>query len=129
MGCLNSFQQADSHSKILKNFTWINILLLVQKDVFSKLILNILKSYKNYTMRTAISSRQNKNQMRKVFQLPIKNGWSLLHPNFIGNIKKLVYNLVDKEKYVIHYENLQLYLRLGLKLKINTSCIRSGLQS
>ena len=29
----------------------------------------------------------------------------------------------DKEKYVIHYENLQLYLRLGLKLK-NTSRIR-----
>ena len=24
----------------------------------------------------------------------------------------------DKEKYVIHYEKLQLYLRLGLKLKI-----------
>ena len=27
-------------------------------------------------------------------------------------------NLLDKKKYVLHYENLQLYLRLGLKLKI-----------
>ena len=30
----------------------------------------------------------------------------------------------DKEKYVIHYEKLQLYLRIGLKLKKKTSCIR-----
>ena len=35
----------------------------------------------------------------------------------IGNTKKLVPNFFDKEKYVILYENLQLYLRLGLKLK------------
>ena len=35
----------------------------------------------------------------------------------IGNVKKLVHNFFDKEKYAIHYENLQLYLRLGLKLK------------
>ena len=34
-----------------------------------------------------------------------------------GNVKKLVPNFFDKEKYVIHYENLQLYLRLGVKLK------------
>ena len=34
-----------------------------------------------------------------------------------GNVKKLVSNLFDKEKYIIHYENLQRYLRLGLKLK------------
>ena len=26
-------------------------------------------------------------------------------------------NFFDKEKYVFHYENLQIYLRLGLKLK------------
>ena len=32
-------------------------------------------------------------------------------------LKKLVPNLFDKEQYVIHYENIQLYLRLGLKLK------------
>ena len=31
----------------------------------------------------------------------------------IGNVKKLVPNFFDKEKYVLHYENL----RLGLKLK------------
>ena len=38
----------------------------------------------------------------------------------IGNVKKLVPNLFGKEKYVIHYENLQLYLRLGLKAKNKT---------
>ena len=32
-------------------------------------------------------------------------------------LKKLVPNFFDKEKYVIHYKNLKLYLRLGLKLK------------
>ena len=35
----------------------------------------------------------------------------------IGNVKKLVPNLFVKEKYVIRYKNLQLYLRLVLKLK------------
>ena len=32
------------------SLTLINMLVIVQKDVFSKLILNILKSYENYTM-------------------------------------------------------------------------------
>ena len=35
----------------------------------------------------------------------------------IGNVKKLVPNFFDKEKYVIYHENLKLYLGLGLKLK------------
>ena len=34
----------------------------------------------------------------------------------ICNVKKLVPKLFDKEKYVIHYENLQLNLRLELKI-------------
>ena len=34
----------------------------------------------------------------------------------IANVNKLVPNFFDKEKYVLHYENLQLYLRPGLKL-------------
>ena len=32
-------------------------------------------------------------------------------------LKKLVPKFFDKEKHVLHYENLQLYLRLQLKLK------------
>ena len=35
----------------------------------------------------------------------------------INNVEKLIPNLWDKEKYVVHYKNLKLYLELGLKLK------------
>ena len=35
----------------------------------------------------------------------------------IGNVKKLVLNFLDEEKYVLHYEKLQFYMRLGQKLK------------
>ena len=34
----------------------------------------------------------------------------------VGNVKKLVPNLGNKTKYVLHYRNLQLYLSLGMKL-------------
>ena len=30
----------------------------------------------------------------------------------IGNVEKLVPNFFDKENYVLHYKNLQQYLRL-----------------
>ena len=35
----------------------------------------------------------------------------------IGNVEKLIPNLWDKEKYVVHHENLILYLKLGLEIK------------
>ena len=35
----------------------------------------------------------------------------------IGKVGKLIPNLRDKKEYVLHYRNLQLYLKLGLKLK------------
>ena len=35
----------------------------------------------------------------------------------IDSVKKLVPNFFDKEKYGLHYKNLQIYLRLELKLK------------
>ena len=34
-----------------------------------------------------------------------------------GLVKKLIPNLMDKTKYVLHYRNLQLYAKLGLKIK------------
>ena len=47
------------------------------------------------------------------YQLHIADLYSIL----IGNVTKLVSNIFDKEKYVIRYENLQRYLKLGLKWK------------
>ena len=54
-----------------------------------------------------------KREMLSEYQLKIADLCNIS----IGNVKKLVPNFFDKEKYVFHYENLQLYLRLGLKLK------------
>ena len=34
----------------------------------------------------------------------------------VGDVKKLIPNLGNKTKYVVHYKNLQLYLFLGMKL-------------
>ena len=55
-------------------------------------------------------------QMLSRCQLKIVDFYSIP----ICSVTNLVLNLFDKE---LHYENVQLYLRLGSKLK-NTSCIR-----
>ena len=34
----------------------------------------------------------------------------------VGDVKKLIPNLGNKNNYVVHYRNLQLYLSLGMKL-------------
>ena len=41
----------------------------------------------------------------------------LLGKTKLQKIKKLVPNLMDKTKYIVHYRNLQLYLSLGMRLK------------
>ena len=38
-------------------------------------------------------------------------------PSIRGSVRKLVPNLHSKEKYVVHYRNLQLYVSLGMKIK------------
>ena len=48
MRCLNFFQHVESYGKILKTLIQPNIAAVVTKDVFRRLILNILKNYVNY---------------------------------------------------------------------------------
>ena len=48
--------------------------------------------------------------MRSEYQLNITDLYNIP----FGNIKKLVLKFHDEEKYVLHYENLQIYLRRGL---------------
>ena len=56
-------------------------------------------------------------------RLKVKKEWlsgyqtNLLEDDNILNTEKLVPNLMEKTKYVLHYRNLQLYLSLGMKLK------------
>ena len=52
-------------------------------------------------------------EMLSEYQLKIADFYNIP----IGKVKQLVSNLFDKERYLIHYENFQLYLRLGLKQK------------
>ena len=58
-----------------------------------------------------------KKEMLSEYQLKIADLYNIP----IGNDKKLVPHFFDKEKYMFHYENLQLYLRLELKLKQSIS--------
>ena len=54
-----------------------------------------------------------KREMLSKYQLMIADFYKIP----IGNVKTLAPNFFDKEKYMLRYENLQLYLRLGLNLK------------
>ena len=56
-------------------------------------------------------------------KLSVKEKWlssyqtELLENKSMINITKLVPNLTDKTKYVVHYRNLRLYLSLGMKFQ------------
>ena len=56
-----------------------------------------------------ILSHQNTDDMLSPFQ-------QKHFPKTKSSVKKLVPNLQNKHKYVIHHKNLQLYLELGMKL-------------
>ena len=62
-----------------------------------------------------LASHKTEIKRKILFECQLKN-CDLCNLSVV-NVKKLVPNVFDKESYVIHYEYLQLYLRLGLKLK------------
>ena len=61
----------------------------------------------------ALDKIKIKQNISSDYQLKFVDVYNIL----IANAKRLMRNVFDKEKFVIHYENLQFYLRLGLKLK------------
>ena len=63
-----------------------------------------------------------KKEMFSKYQLMIADFYNIFIKNF--KILLLIFLLSDKGKYVLHYENLQFYLQLGLKLNKNTLCSR-----
>ena len=115
MPCLNFFQQVDSNGQIRKSLTYNNS--NSSKGCVLKVALEYPKelreSHNDYDL--APGKIEIKKETLSEYQL--KNAGLYNIP--IGYFKKLVRNVFDKEKYVLHHENLQLYLRLGLKLKKN----------
>ena len=67
--------------------------------------------YNNYPL--APDKIEIKRKILLIYPLKIVDFCNI--PN--ANVKKLVRNFFHKETYVLHYENLQFYLRLEFKLK------------
>ena len=58
-----------------------------------------------------------KMKVTKEMLLPYRKQLREEYGIYIGQVAKLIPTLPDKKNYVLHLRNLQLYLRLGLKLK------------
>ena len=80
-------------------------LAIVHKDVFLKLILNVLELHEIHNdYLLALGKTEIKREMLFDYQLKIADLYSIP----IDNVIKLVPNFFDKEKYEIHYVSLQL---------------------
>ena len=95
--------------------TWINYTSNCSKGCVLEFDIEYLKELRKLhnDFLLAPDRIEIKREILSEYQLEIAN----LHKIPNGNVKKLVPNFFDKENYVLHYENLQLYLRLELKPK------------
>ena len=67
--------------------------------------------HKDYPL--ALDKIEIKREMLSKYQLKIIDLYNIP----IGNVRKMMSNFFDKEKYVFYYKSLQLYSRLKLKVK------------
>ena len=114
MQCLSFFQQAALRSVDPKKLYWNKYTSNSSKGCILEVDYEYPKELQelNNDYPLAPDKIEIKGEMLSDYQLKVANHYNIP----IGHVKKLVPNFFDKEKYVIHYENLQLYLRLGLKL-------------
>ena len=123
MQCINFFQQVDSNGWILKSLTQVNITSNSSKGCVLEVGLEYPKElqelYNDYPL--ALDKIEIKREILSEYQLKIADLYNIP----IGNVKKLVSNFFDKEKYVLHYKNQQLYLRLEIKTKKNIAFYNS----
>ena len=121
MQCLNFLSDSnkvDSDEQIERSLTGINILATVcVPEVDLEYPKDLRELHSDYPL--APNKIELSREMLSQYQLKDADLYNI--PT--GNVKKLTPNVFDKEKYALHYKNLQLYLRLGLKLKKNTSSI------
>ena len=71
--------------------------------------MNLHNDYQLVPEKSAVSSdilSKYCNEIADKYEISIK----------VGLVKKLILNLGNKTKYVLHYKNIQLYLSLGMKL-------------
>ena len=71
--------------------------------------MNLHNDYQLVPEKSAVSSdilSKYCNEIADKYEISIK----------VGLVEKLILNLGNKTKYVLHYKNIQLYLSLGMKL-------------
>ena len=72
--------------------------------------------WKKFNMKNMGDYHDQKNLLFLICCWPITKKNAAKYNIKVGDLKKLIPNLDNKTKYVLHYKNLQLYLSLGMKL-------------